>query len=286
MDIIYLMGAGRSGTTLLATVLGGTKHIITIGEMHQFLEHFLEQKPCSCGEEITNCEFWSPVINDLTSKYTPEELYKINEYNENVESHINILKSLFYKNKSYLEYQTWLYDNIQRHHPSQYVLDSSKYVSRALQLRRMTTHNVKLIYITRDVRGVIHSFGKRVQTSKSPFSALIYYAFINKASLFVSLFLKKDCIKRIAYEDFIKDSKTVLNDIGSFLNINLDAVNTKLTHGESFQVPHIIGGNRLVKEKAITLKKDIAWKKDITRPKQILYYLLVLPLMIVFKYKP
>ena len=37
-NIIYIMGAGRSGTTALATFLGNNNEIENIGEMHQFFE--------------------------------------------------------------------------------------------------------------------------------------------------------------------------------------------------------------------------------------------------------
>ena len=38
INIIYLLGAGRSGTTLLATLLNNHDSIKTLGEMHQFFE--------------------------------------------------------------------------------------------------------------------------------------------------------------------------------------------------------------------------------------------------------
>ena len=45
INIVYLMGAGRSGTTILASLLGANKDILTVGEMHQFLEHIIYNKP-------------------------------------------------------------------------------------------------------------------------------------------------------------------------------------------------------------------------------------------------
>jgi hypothetical protein len=54
----------------------------------------------------------------------------------------------------------------------------------------------------------------------------------------------------------------------------------------TFEIPHIIAGNRLRSDKQLVIKKDLKWKEEISRPKQILYYLLALPLMIINKYSP
>ncbi len=47
IPLLYLLGAGRSGTTLMATVLGNQPKIQAVGEMHQFHEHLSNNKKCS-----------------------------------------------------------------------------------------------------------------------------------------------------------------------------------------------------------------------------------------------
>ena len=82
------MGAGRSGTTALATFLGNNKEIQNIGEMHQFFEHIDENKECSCGKQINECEFWNNKITNnikyisYSSGYPPQEnnsFYSVNQ---------------------------------------------------------------------------------------------------------------------------------------------------------------------------------------------------------------
>lgn len=65
INTIYLVGAGRSGTTMLATILNNHPKIFTIGEMHQFLDYVIDDKDCSCGKVLSQCSFWSPILNDL-----------------------------------------------------------------------------------------------------------------------------------------------------------------------------------------------------------------------------
>jgi hypothetical protein len=54
---------------------------------------------------------------------------------------------------------------------------------------------------------------------------------------------------------------------------------------DSFPVPHIIGGNRMKAQQAVRIKSDDAWKEKLSRPRQVLYYILALPYMALNRYK-
>ena len=57
--LIYIVGAGRSGTTALATFLNGSENIICLGELHHLPEYVDDNLHCSCGEVLDQCTFWS-----------------------------------------------------------------------------------------------------------------------------------------------------------------------------------------------------------------------------------
>ncbi len=93
-NIIYLMGAGRSGTTALATFLGNSKEVLTVGEMHQFFEHIADNKACSCGEPLEKCSFWSKVLQKLPQKYL-DNPDKYKNFCEQLEYHSSIPTLLY-----------------------------------------------------------------------------------------------------------------------------------------------------------------------------------------------
>ena len=64
------MGSGRSGTTALATFLGSNDEIQNIGEMHQIFKYLDENKECSCGKLLSECDFWKNKIGYLTQNYS------------------------------------------------------------------------------------------------------------------------------------------------------------------------------------------------------------------------
>ena len=107
-NILYLLGSGRSGTTLIATVLNSTKQIKTLGELHQFYSYACNDKLCSCGETISNCEYWSAIFKKMNTEH--KRLKEIEVKQNYEEKHkfipnLSIIDLLFNKGpdaKSYL----------------------------------------------------------------------------------------------------------------------------------------------------------------------------------------
>src|SRR5436190_2795265 len=60
--ILYIAGAGRSGSTLLAMRLGGLPGCTAVGELRHIWERgVLGNRLCGCGEPFRECPFWSAV---------------------------------------------------------------------------------------------------------------------------------------------------------------------------------------------------------------------------------
>lgn len=278
IPLLYLLGAGRSGTTLMATVLGNQPQIRTVGEMHQFHEHLLNKKNCSCGQPLENCTFWKPILNDLNLNII--DLQRISQK----ENHINILKLMLTgkEDKEYIALQTDIFKGILNGILESWILDSSKYIARYLLLSKSKEFNIKGIYVVRDVRGVINSFKKQVQTPKRPLSTILYYMLINSFGQLVCWTDKR--IIKIKYEDFIKEPDRIVEKILVHITQS-DESGKKPVVPTEFHVPHIIGGNRLRAKSSIVIKPDLEWKNKIPRFVQVFYYFLAFPIMMINKYK-
>jgi hypothetical protein len=60
--ILYIAGAGRSGSTLLAMLLGGLPGCTAVGELRHIWERgVLANRLCGCGRPFHDCPFWSDV---------------------------------------------------------------------------------------------------------------------------------------------------------------------------------------------------------------------------------
>ena len=282
VNTIYLLGAGRSGTTMLATILNNHSKIYTVGEMHQFLDYVLEDKDCSCGENLSQCPFWSSILKNLDLNLLKNKKYV--DLSNSLEKHHLIPLYLMGKplNNRYREMVDMTFQTIQTKIDKPWILDSSKYISRYLLLRKNKKINLKGIYMVRDVRGVINSFGKNVQTQKKPLSTILYYTLINFWSQWVYSFDHR--ILKIRYEDFVNEPDKTIQKIEKHLFSSSSNISNLIN--ETFNIPHIIAGNRLRSQKQLVIKNDLEWKEKISRTKQFLYYFLTFPLMILNKYKP
>ena len=60
--VIYVMGAGRSGSTALEAMLGDHDDAVAVGELDNvFGSHWNEQIHCSCGLQGSNCDVWQNI---------------------------------------------------------------------------------------------------------------------------------------------------------------------------------------------------------------------------------
>jgi len=277
VNFIYLLGAGRSGTTLLAILLNNHEKIETLGEMHQFYEFLEEGKNCSCGERLQHCLVWK----NIQTKISLEEISTRRKLLEEAETHGKIPKLLLTKstNLQYLQVQEELFLQLQQQRKSEWFLDSSKYIARYLLLKKSKKLNLRGIYIVRDPRGVVYSFQKKVQTSKPPLSALLYYNLIN---FFGEIVYRLDKgILKIRYEDLVEKPEATLAKIYTHI---FEEKTTAEVLPQYFKMPHIVGGNRMKAKKEIKIQPDRKWK-SMVKSKQILYYILSLPFVLMNRNK-
>ena len=72
-SILYIAGAGRSGSTLLASVLGQSQGVVDVGEVWKVWRVIGEPgRRCGCGSELVDCRFWGAVADAAPGVLDPE----------------------------------------------------------------------------------------------------------------------------------------------------------------------------------------------------------------------
>jgi len=140
--VVYIAGAGHSGSTILDMSLGCHPSIIGLGEMINLLsakkEYFYKDAfnniLCSCGHNMYNCDFWSGAREELL-KYSGENIhikcqhlidYFFQKYGEdkilvdsskNLHGYIPFLNDNFSLNVLFLirDFRSWIYSRYCRH---------------------------------------------------------------------------------------------------------------------------------------------------------------------------
>lgn len=253
-DILYVMGTGRSGTTILEVLLTNVDGISGTGELkHIFRDGYLRGLPCACGKLGYECELWSGVLG--SARWSREDCVRYGAAIEALEGHRNfprVYLGAIDRRKASLHVQatTEILRSVRRFTGSRVIVDSSKYPARALLLARMYPTKVRVLCITRSAAGLIAAFQKKndgEQRPKSRLEAAIYFLYVLLCMRLVRARLGERCLT-IRFEDMTRDPISVLSRIESWSGISLARARAKLAAGDSFRVGHIVTGNRLRKK--------------------------------------
>jgi len=253
-DILYVMGTGRSGTTILEVLLTNDEGITGTGELkHIFRDAFERDLQCSCGNSGHRCELWARVLH--ASGWTPEDCRELGTTTEQVESHANFpLVYLGIESKQARELHakasTTLFRSVARITGSSVIVDSSKYPARALLLERLYPGKVKVLCITRSAAGLIAAFQKKNDAEQRPkrrFAVAVYYLYVLLCMRLVRARLRERCFV-IRFEDLSRNPLDVLAKIEQWSGYSFSSAIRKAAGGDWFDVGHIMTGNRLRKK--------------------------------------
>jgi hypothetical protein len=63
--VLFIAGAGRSGSTILDNILGNVGGLVSVGELRYVWERgMLEDRLCGCGERFSACPVWQAVLEE------------------------------------------------------------------------------------------------------------------------------------------------------------------------------------------------------------------------------
>lgn len=73
MKVLYVAGRGRSGSTLVDTLLGQLDGFVSVGELRNLWTKGLQDCwPCGCGKPLRECAFWSAVLAQAFPEGMPD----------------------------------------------------------------------------------------------------------------------------------------------------------------------------------------------------------------------
>ncbi len=180
--VIYILGCGRSGTTILDILLGNHSGFFSVGELNNFFYAWSTKSFCSCGSRVTSCEIWKNIGKNFYNSGSKYDPIKMNDYQFNMEKNRYILKQVMglHSKANYSKYKLFTYNifkELQEISHCKTTIDSSKSAGRAIALLKNEKLDVKVIHMVRDPRGVYYSFQKKniVTPVKNVLSVAIYW---------------------------------------------------------------------------------------------------------------
>ncbi len=300
-SVLYVGGTGRSGSTLLANILGEVPGLVSVGEVRFLWERGVgENRLCGCGERFDTCPFWSEVMaRTLESVPTASREAFARSIHEEIQDRTRLRRLLGvrvpgrkvgHRSPRLESTLQALYAAIREVSGANVVVDSSKLPTYASLLDGLPELSVSVCHLVRDPRAAAFSWRRRKEQPDRGYAGLMEQRGVAKSSLlWVTWNLglerlwggKRAHYHRVTYEGFLNapraEVESLLADLG--LPRELDGVFPD-QHTVQLSASHTVAGNpaRLT-HGLVQIKPDDEWRRSMGRRDRILVTLLSLPLL-------
>ena len=169
VTVLYLIAKGRSGSNILAHVLGQLDGYCNTGELHHLWTWGLQENArCGCGRTTRECELWGPVIaNPLLADLDPAEVERWQEEILGWRSVPRLLRLTPEEAKDwdvlrrYCDVRSRLYRAIAEESGASVVVDASKWPWDPVVLGLVPDVRPVVVHLVRDPRAVAYSWRRR-----------------------------------------------------------------------------------------------------------------------------
>lgn len=308
--VLYILGWGRSGSTLLANLLGGIDGFFCVGELHYLWERgILEGRLCGCGKTLENCEFWRHVIPAALEQQheyellNPADVLQWQDRAVRVRHTWRLLHSPTVDatgtpssddpSERYLRLISQVYEAVSRQSGANVIVDSSKRPSDAALLLAAPNVAVYFLHLVRDPRAVAFSWQRKKDELDVKHRALMSrHGAIASTLYWTSWNLLSERVRRdgrargsllVRYEDFIEAPERTLRDVTHLLGENADL---PIRGSRARLVPnHSVAGNpgRFANGN-IELRKDDEWIRNQSVRERAMATALSLPILPLYRY--
>jgi hypothetical protein len=288
IQVLYVGGWGRSGSSLIARTVGQIPGFVSVGEVREIWQRgCVENQPCGCGEPFDRCPFWSQVGEAAFGGWGPPELDEALRLRYSVDRGWSA-PALFLPRTGtaldgrvdrYARLLQRLYGAIAQVSGGATIVDSSKLPGHALLLRRIPGVDLRLIHLVRDSRGVAFSWGKVKSRDTStaptylpqysPFSAAARYVFYNALTGAVG---RSAPYLRLRYEQFAEDPRGSLKSILRFVDRTIPGSALDFVQGSEVTLgpDHTIDGNPVRFDVGpVTVRADREWVHRMPRGQRV-----------------
>ncbi|HKI86393.1 MAG TPA: sulfotransferase [Thermoanaerobaculia bacterium] len=306
VKVVYIAGTGRTGSTLVARVLGQLPKMVAIGEVrHLFRQGLLTLPPeirCGCGQAFSLCPFWRDVRERLERRVEdlPAELAfaqtSAPDRIRDVPWFFSPLRSRRFSDRlrRYRHLLLSLYRSVLDSTGAEVVIDESKHLAPLYLLAQCEDVELYVLHLVRDARGVAYSWSKQLR--RPEFKDEDRYMYRYSVLRTSGSWLYRNCgaefvrsfgtpYARIRYENVIEHPRAVLLDALGALGLPTDGLEALGRDRVFLGEDHIPAGNPSRFQRGETLLRlDDAWMRELSAGQRRLVTGLTWPLLARYGY--
>lgn len=300
VKVLYIMGSGRSGSTLLDLILGEIDGFFSTGELSSLWNRGLqiEDWQCGCGLRLVHCPFWEDVLERVDLRETPEEIVDwqrriIRErYTWKLLSTRQAGRSWPEKNR-YVSVVQRLYEAVAATSGARVIIDSSKTPTDAALLPTIPGLDPYYIHLVRDPRAAVHSWRRIRDNEGAKTGRFADMGPLGTSSRWVARSLGAEMLRRrrgrsnsllIRYEDLVASPTQVMESVIELVGEKVEPPalhnNTVTLNGN-----HTASGNRIRFRKGeMNLRIDSDWEKVQPRVDRMIASAVTFPFLLRYNY--
>jgi len=305
VTVLYVDGTARSGSTVLARMIGAQPKFVTIGEAVLIWRFgVVGNGTCSCGAPFSACPFWRDVGDSAPGLFDRRVAQLYTDFSNRVVLRSRQLPRLWTARgreriaesipPGFLDDLSRLYHAVRTVSGADVVVDSSKFAAYRFLLGLVPGLNVETIHLIRDPRAVAFSWQRKGLGSeqnadesvrfekRTPFVAGLDWDLQNYSSDVISK-LERNRSTRIRYEDFVEHPKEAIHELMRLVG---DGVGCREPEDLVVDLPavHIFGNPNRFQSGATPIRFDDQWRHEMSPVSRYVVTAITVPLMSRYGY--
>lgn len=303
LKVLYIAGYGRSGSTIMAEILGQTTGMVSVGEVSRMWDSALVRpNACGCRRLVPNCPFWNEVFGLAfggMDKVEPKELDRALKkyartrrvaFGSSQSPSKNDPMDLIHLRSNLAQ----LYHAIAEISGSPVIVDSSKLPAYGHLLDQIPGIDIYVVHMVRDPRAVAYSWSRKTVQQVTGIPSM-RIGFVKSALLWNGLNLttekafgsklRGNRYLLLKYEDFAAQPRSTYRTILDFLGGR--SANGPFISDTRVKLDtnHIVAGNNSRFENGLVdIEADREWESRMSASRKIIVSALTWPVLTRYQY--
>lgn len=267
IKVLYVAGAGRSGSTLIARLLGELDGYVHIGEASRYLFHermYARMRVCGCGEEVDTCPFWGPHVPTIDPDLRRAATEAVRVRYLVLPTALRRRRLGVARHDALCHEMGTLLRRVARDAGARVLVDSSKNPANGFLLASTPGIELHVLHLVRHPGGVARSWSR-------PKGYLRHYSAPRVVSWWLAMNLFAERLgrravsyDRVRYEDAVADPAALLRRLTASLGVGIPSSQAPdlsfLTGAHArFGVQHALAGNPDKLQRGSTEISDRGW---------------------------
>ena len=300
IKVLYIAGWGRSGSTILARILGQIEGFFHGGELRTiWVDGLKPNGTCGCGVPLRKCPVWKSVFEVALGgidQINPQAMTKLRRRSEPRTQEIllsrffpSISSRLTTRLSAYKSILNNLYSAIQDVTKSQVIVDDSNHPGYAYILSMMPEIDLSIVHLIRDPRATAYSWSQRQKKGLGTYTIRDNALGWSLRNIVTELLARNSSVKylQLFYEDFATQPRTAIQRILNLLEKQPSCLPFVSENEVKLGINHSVFGNpNRTHTGTVQIALDDEWQTKLELAAKIKVTAITFPFLIKYKYFP